>query len=184
MHALLIQKKPAFDASLDHLQKELGQLRTGRATPALVENIGVAAYGATMEIRGLASISTSDAKTIVIDPWDKSLLKNIEKGIRDADVGLSPVVDSDVIRIMMPQMTEDNRKAMVKKMKEFLEDARIALRQVREEVRQEVIKLENEKAMSEDEKFKLFDETDKLTKEYTNRVEEVGDTKEKEIMTV
>ena len=184
MHAMLIDKKPAFEGVLEHLQKELGQLRTGRATPALVENISVAAYGATMEIKGLSSISTSDAKTIVIDPWDKSLLKNIEKGIRDADVGLSPVVDSDVIRIMMPQMTEDNRKAMVKKMKEYLEDARIALRQVREETRQEILKREKDDSMSEDEKFKLFDETDKLTKEYTDQVEEIGDNKEEEIMTV
>jgi ribosome recycling factor len=137
-----------------------------------------------MEIKGLASISTSDAKTLVIDPWDKSLLKNIEKGIRDAGVGLSPVVDSDVIRIMMPQMTEENRKAMVKKMKEYLEDTRIALRQVREETRQETLKREKDDAMSEDEKFKLFDEIDKFTKEYTDRVEEIGDHKEKEIMTV
>lgn len=184
MHSLLIQKKPSFNGALEHLQKELGQLRTGRATPALVENISVSAYGATMEIKGLASISTSDAKTIVIDPWDKSLLKNIEKGIRDADVGLSPVVDSEVIRIMMPQMTEENRKAMVKKMKAYLEDARIALRQVREEIRQEVIKLEDDKAMSEDEKFKLFDEVDKITREYVDKVEEVGENKENEIMTV
>ncbi len=184
MHALLIQKKPSFDSALEHLQKELGQLRTGRATPALVENISVSAYDAFMEIKGLASISTADAKTIVIDPWDKSLLKNIEKGIRDAGVGLSPVVDSDVIRIMMPQMTEDNRKAMVKKMKEFLEETRVSLRQVREEIRGEVVAMEKDKAISEDEKFKLFDEVDKLTKEYVDRVEETGDNKEKEIMTV
>ncbi|MFA4845277.1 MAG: ribosome recycling factor [Patescibacteria group bacterium] len=184
MHAMLIDKKPAFDGALGHLQKELGQLRTGRATPALVENISVVAYDATMEIKGLASISIADAKTIVIDPWDKSLLKNIEKGIRDADIGLSPVVDSDVIRIMMPQMTEENRKAMVKKMKEYLEDARIALRQVREETRQEILKREKDDAMSEDEKFKLFDEIDKLTKEYVDSVEEMGWKKENEIMTI
>ncbi|MBI5794284.1 ribosome recycling factor [Candidatus Uhrbacteria bacterium] len=184
MHAILVEKKPAFEAALLHLQKELGQLRTGRATPALVENISVSAYDATMEIKGLASISTADAKTIVIDPWDKSLLKNIEKGIRDAGVGLSPVVDSTVIRILMPQMTEDNRKAMVKKMKEFLEETRVSLRQVREEIRGEVVDMEKNKAVSEDEKFKLFDEVDKMTKEYIDKVEETGDTKEKEIMTV
>ncbi|MBI4437409.1 ribosome recycling factor [Candidatus Uhrbacteria bacterium] len=184
MHAILIEKKPAFESSLEHLQKELGQLRTGRATPALVENIPVSAYDSMMEIKGLASISTPDAKTIVIDPWDKSLMKNIEKGIRDAGVGLSPVVDSDVIRIMMPQMTEENRKTMVKKMREYLEDTRVSLRQVREETRGEVVQMEKEKAVSEDEKFKLFDEIDKMTKEYTDRVQDVGDKKENEIMTV
>ena len=117
MHALLHQQKPAFESAIDHLQKELGGLRTGRATPALVEDISVSAYDAMMEIKGLASIQTQDAKTLVIDPWDKNLLRNIEKGIRDAGVGLSPVVDGTVIRIVMPAMTEENRKAMVKKMK-------------------------------------------------------------------
>jgi len=184
MHALLSQKKPVFESVIDHLQKELGGLRTGRATPALVEDISVSAYDSMMEIKGLASIQAQDAKTLVIDPWDKSLLKNIEKAIRDAGVGLSPVVDSTVIRIMMPAMTEENRRTMVKKMKEYLEDARIALRQVREEARDAAGKMEKEKQISEDEKFKLLDEIDKMTKEFTDHVEAIGEKKEEEIMTV
>lgn len=184
MHIVLNQKKPAFDATIEHLHKELGALRTGRATPALVEDISVNAYDATMEIKGLASIQTQDSKTLVIDPWDKGLIKNIEKGIRDAGVGLSPVVDGTVIRIMMPPMTEDNRKSMVKKMKEYLEDARIRNRQVREEAREQVLKMEKEKEISEDDKFKLFDEIDKMTKEYNDSVESIGKNKEEEIMTI
>lgn len=184
MHSLLNQKKPVFESVIDHLQKELGGLRTGRATPALVEDIAVSAYDAMMEIKGLASIQTQDAKTLVIDPWDKSLLKNIEKGIRDAGVGLSPVVDGTVIRIAMPLMTEENRRAMVKKMKEHLEDARIALRQVREDARDAATKMEKEKHVSEDEKFKLLDEIDKMTKEFNGRIDAVGEKKEEEIMTV
>src|SRR3990167_9800798 len=175
MHAILSQKKPAFEAALDYLHKEFNQLRTGRATPALVEDISVSAYDAMMEIKGLASIQTQDAKTLVIDPWDKNLLRNIEKGIRDAGVGLSPVVDGTVIRIVMPAMTEENRKAMVKKMKESLEDARIALRQVREEAREQAAKMEKEKQISEDEKFKLIDEIDKMTKEFNERIDEIGE---------
>ena len=184
MHALLSQKKPAFESAIDHLQKELGGLRTGRATPALVEDIAVSAYDAMMEIKGLASIQVQDSKTLIIDPWDKGLLRNIEKGIRDAGVGLSPVVDGTVIRIVMPSMTEDSRKVMVKKMKEYLEDARIALRQVREETRDQATKMEKEKEISEDEKFKLVDEIDKMTKEFNARVDEIGEKKEEEIMTV
>lgn len=184
MHAVLNQKKPAFEAAIEHFQKELGALRTGRATPALVEDIPVSAYDATMEIKGLASIQAQDAKTLVIDPWDKGLLKNIEKGIRDAGVGLSPVVDGTAIRIVMPPMTEDNRKNMVKKMREFFEDARIRVRQVREDAREQVVKMEKEKEISEDEKFKLFDEIDKMTKEYNDQIEEIGKRKEIEIMTV
>ncbi|NQV89787.1 ribosome recycling factor [Candidatus Uhrbacteria bacterium] len=184
MHTVLSQKKPLFDAAIDHLHKEFGALRTGRATPALVEDIPVNAYDAIMEIKGLASIQTQDAKTLVIDPWDKGLIRNIEKAIRDAGVGLSPVVDGTVIRIMMPPMTEDNRKAMVKKMKEFLEDARIRCRQVREEARELSLKMEKDKEISEDEKFKLFDEIDKMTKEYTDLIEQAGNNKEDEIMTI
>ncbi|MEK7619760.1 MAG: ribosome recycling factor [Patescibacteria group bacterium] len=184
MHALLSQKKPVFESVIDHLQKELAGLRTGRATPALVEDISVSAYDAMMEIKGLASIQVQDAKTLIIDPWDKSLLRNVEKGIRDAGVGLSPVVDGTVIRIVMPSMTEDNRKAMVKKMKEYLEDTRIALRQVREEARDDATKMEKDKQISEDEKFKLLDEIDKMTKEFNDQIDGIGEKKEEEIMTV
>ncbi len=184
MHPLLSQQRPAFESAIAHLQKELGGLRTGRATPALVEDISVSAYDAMMEIKGLASIQVQDAKTLVIDPWDKSLLRNIEKGIRDAGVGLSPVVDGTVIRIVMPSMTQESRKSMVKKMKEFLEDARIALRQVREDARDQAANMEKEKQISEDEKFKLIDEIDKMTKEFNERIDEIGKKKEDEIMTV
>jgi ribosome recycling factor len=184
MHPVLTQKKPAFNAAIEYLQKELTRLRTGRATPTLVEDIPVSAYDSVMEIKGLASILVQDSKTLVIDPWDKALLKNIEKGIRDASIGVSPVVDGEVIRIMMPPMTEDNRKQMVKRIKVHVEDARIRVRQVREESRDEINRQEKEKEISEDEKFKLYDEIDKMTKQFTDEIEVVGKTKEVEIMTV
>lgn len=184
MHSILIQKKTEFDSVIEHLLKELSQLRTGRATPALVENITVSAYDSIMEVKSVASIQSQDAKTLIIEPWDKNLLRNIEKGIRDANTGLSPVVDGSVIRINMPFMTEENRKQMAKKMKEYLEETKIALRQIREELRGAIGEMEKGKTLSEDEKFKLFDEIDKLTKEYVDRVEEIGKKKEEEIMTV
>lgn len=184
MHAYLNSKKPEFQITIEHLQKELGSLRTGRATPALVEDIKVSAYGSTMEIRGLASLNVPDSKTVVIDPWDKSLIQNIEKGIRDAGIGLSPVVDGHVLRIMVPQMTEENRKQIVKIMKEKLEEARIRLRGIREEIREEIMKKEKEKEFSEDEKFKLFDELERLTKDYNEQITQMGENKEEEIMSV
>ena len=138
MHPILVSKKPEYQAAIDRMQKEFGQLRTGRATPALVEDVPVSAYDQIMEVKGLASISVQDAKTLVIDPWDKGLTQNIEKGIRDAGLGISPVVDGEVIRIMMPPMTQENRVAMVKKMKDMGEDARIRVRSVRENARDEV----------------------------------------------
>lgn len=184
MHPVLTQKKPNYEAAIEQLQKELVQLRTGRAHPSIVEDVPVSAYDSVMEIKGLAGISVQDTKTLLIDPWDKGLIQNIEKGIRDSGLGLSPVVDGEVIRIILPPMTEENRKQMVKKMKEFLEEARIRVRQVREDIRDKVNKLEKEKEISEDEKFKLFDETDKMTKEYTTQIDEIGKSKEEEIMTV
>jgi ribosome recycling factor len=184
MHTFLTTKKPDFQATLDHFQKELSALRTGRATPALVEDIPVSAYDSTMEIKGLASITISDARTLVVEPWDKSLIQNIEKGIRDVGVGLSPVVDGQVIRIIIPQMTQENRKQIVKVMKEKLEDTRIALRSVREDLREAIIKKEKEKEFSEDEKFKIFDELDALTKEFTDLVSQMAQRKEEEIMTI
>lgn len=184
MHPILTQKKPSYAAAIDQLHKELSQLRTGRATPALVEDVPVSAYDSTMEVKGLASISALDAKTLIIDPWDKGLIQNIEKGIRDANLGISPVVDGEVIRIIMPPMTEENRKQMVKRMKEMVEDARIRIRGVREELRDEVNKQEKAKDISEDEKFKLFDEIDKMTKEYNDEIGSIAKAKEEEIMKV
>lgn len=184
MHTFLVSKKSDFQATVDHLQKEFSSLRTGRATPALVEDITVSAYGSNIEIRGLASINIPDARTLVIDPWDKGLIQNIEKGIRDAGIGLNPVVDGQVLRIMIPQMTEETRKQVVKIMREKLENARIRLRGVREEVREEIIKKEKDKEFSEDEKFKLFDELDNLTREFNEKIAEIGERKEKEVMEI
>ncbi len=184
MHAYLTTKKSAFQSAIDQLKKEFGALRTGRATPALVEDVPVSAYGSTMEIKGLASINTPDSRSIVIDPWDKALIPNIEKGIRDAGIGLNPVVDGQIIRVMIPQMTEESRKQIVKLIKEKMEDARIRLRGVREEIREEILEKEKAKEFTEDEKFKLFDELDKLTKEFTDLVGDMGQQKEDEIMTI
>jgi ribosome recycling factor len=184
MHELLIGKKPAYEASLDHLQKELSSLRTGRATPALVEDIPVSAYDSTMEVKGLASISVLDSKTLLIDAWDKALMPAIEKGIRDANVGLSPIPDGDKIRIVMPMMTEDNRKQMVKTMKEKVEESRISIRSVREGLREDIMEKEKQKELSEDEKFKMLDELDNLTSEYNEKISDIGSNKEQEIMTV
>ncbi len=184
MHPFVTQTKPQLDAVIDHLLKELGGLRTGRATPALVEDLKVNAYDSFMELKGVASIAVPDSKTLVIQPWDKSLVQAIEKAIRDSGIGVSPTVDGDVVRISLPMMTEENRKQLVKVVKEKLEEGRVALRRVREEARAEALKMEKDKKVGEDEKFKMLDELDKMTKEYTQKVEDIGTKKEQEIMTV
>lgn len=184
MHPFVSQKQGAFQAVIGHLQKGLSSLRTGRANPAMLENVVVMAYDTTMDLKGVASITVADAKTLVIEPWDKTLLQAIEKGIRDADIGVSPAVDGERVRLNLPPMTEENRKALVKNMKERLEEARVSLRQVREGAREEVMRLSKEESLSEDEKFKIIDEIDKATKDFVAEADALGERKEQEIMTV
>ena len=184
MHQIVSQKKPAFDAAMDRLAKDLSSLRTGRANPALIDSVKVVAYDSMMDLNAVASISVQDAKTLLIKPWDKGLLQAIEKGVRDANLGVSPAVDGEVVRIALPSMTEENRKNLVKLMREKLEEMRVVLRKMREEVREAIIKLEKEKKIGEDEKFKILEEVDKMTKDYTQMVEDIGKRKEAEIMTV
>ncbi|MEK9130767.1 MAG: ribosome recycling factor [Patescibacteria group bacterium] len=177
-------KKPEFDATIDHLRQELSALRTGRANAAILDSVKVEAYGAMMDLKGVGSISVPDAKTIVIDPWDKGLLHAIEQAIQKSDVGINPVNDGKIIRLTMPQMTEESRKQLVKIMKEKVEEARVAMRQVREKVREEILKQEKEKMIAEDERFKLQDDLDKFVKEMGSEIDAVVDKKTAEIMTV
>lgn len=184
MHQHISTKKPQFQAAVDHLSGELATLRTGRATPAVVESIKVPAYDSMMELKGVAAIRSLDAKTLVVEPWDKSVTQAIEKAIRDAQIGVNPAVDGNTIRLSFPPMTEENRKNLVKHMKGIIEETRVRIRGVRESVRDEVSKMEKNKDISEDEKFNMFDDLDKMTKEFTTQVDEMGKAKEQEIMTV
>lgn len=177
-------KKPEFDKVIDHLRQDLSSLRTGRANAAILDNVKVEAYGSMMELKGVGSISVPDAKTLVIDPWDKSLLHAIEQGIQKSDVGINPVNDGKIIRLSMPQMTEETRKQLVKVMKEKAEDARVAIRQVREGVRTEIAGQEKEKIIAEDERYMLQDDLEKFVKEMGAEVDAIVAKKEAEIMTV
>lgn len=180
----LEEYKEAFEKVLEHLKGELASLRTGRATPALVEDLNVDAYESKMQLKGVASISVIDARTIAIEPWDKTLIKNIEKAIRDANIGLNPVVDGVVIRLSMPQLTEENRRELIKVVNKKLEEARAAIRRAREDIKSEILKAEENKEITEDERFKLQDSLDEMTREYNDRIKEMGEEKEKEIMNV
>lgn len=184
MHPFVVSKQPAFKAVIEHLLHELSSLRTGRANPAIVEDIKVMAYESVMDLKGVASITAQDTKTLVVQPWDKSLLQAIEKAIRDADIGINPAVDGGIVRLNFPMMTEENRKKLVKTMKEWCEESRVALRQVREASREEVMKMEKAGDIGEDEKFKMLDELDEYTKELTRNIDQIAEDKEKEIMTI
>lgn len=172
--------KPQFEKAIEHLKLELAGLRTGRATPALVENIQVEAYGATQPIKALASISTPDARTVQIEPWDGGVVKPMETAIQKAELGINPNVDGKVIRLVMPMMTDESRQQIVKLLKERLEEAKIAIRQVREDVKKKIEKAE----LPEDDQRGQLKKLDERTKELTDQIEEMGKNKEEEITTI
>lgn len=176
--------KQEFEETMEHLRQELSSLRTGRANPQLVESIQVEAYDTRQPLANLASISTPDAQTIQIEPWDKSVIQNVEKAIREADLGFNPVSAGTVIRIPLPPLTEEGRKNMVKLLKEKLEEARIGIRRVRDEVRSAITQAEKESEISEDEKYRAHEELDKLAASYNDKIKALGDEKEEEIMRV
>lgn len=178
------QAKPDFQSVLDHLEKELRNIRSGRANAAIVEDLKVEAYGSTMELKGMASISVPDAKTIQIEPWDRNVVKDIEKSLIAANIGMSPNVQGTVIRLVMPPMNEENRRDTVKAVHQKGEQARIGMRGVRESVRDAVLKSEKEKTISEDERFRLLEDLDKLTAQFNGKVDEAAKEKEEEVMTI
>ncbi len=178
--SIIDDAKPQFQKVIEHCVTELGAIRTGRASAAILEPVQVEAYGALQPIKALATITTPDSKTILIEPWDASVVKAIETAIQKSDVGMNPVVDGKSLRLNMPMMTEETRLKMVKLAKEKLEDARVSIRKVREEARKGLGKVEG----GEDVKRQLEESLEKIVKEYTAKIQELGDKKEKEITTI
>ncbi len=180
----LVEHKPQFEKVIEHLKKELSSLRTGRANPAILDTVRVEAYGSSMDMKSVGSISVPDAQTLVIEPWDTSIVKDIEKGIIAANIGVMPIVDGVRIRISLPKLTEENRKELVKIAGRKVEEAKVGLRNVREEIRTGVIEGERAGTMSEDERFRAQDDLEKMVKGYVEQVETLAKEKEKEIMTI
>ena len=184
MASHLDQHQSEFQSVIDHYQKELVGLRTGRASIALVDEIPVPVYGQTMELKACASLTTPDAKTIQIEPWDKSVVKDIEKALVDANLGMQPNTAGTVIRLILPPMTEETRKNMVKMVNQKAEVARISIRNVREKIKTLVTDDEKNKVISEDEKRRQLERLDKVVAEWNAKIETVTTEKEKEIMTI
>lgn len=179
--SFLSDAKPQFEATILHLSKELGAIRTGRATPALVENLNVEMYGAVQPLKALASISTPDAKTVQIDPWDNAGAKAIESAILKSDIGINPNVNGKTIRLIMPMMTDETRQRMVKTLKEKLEEAKIQIRRIREEVKK---KIEKDEGASEDGKKADKEDLEDVVRSFVSQVEEIGSKKEAEVTTI
>lgn len=184
MNSYLDNAKPKFKQAIDFFEREASTLRTGRANPSMLDGIQVEAYGSTMPLNGVGNISVSDGRSLVIAPWDKSVLKEIEKAIVAADLGVGVVNEGDKIRLTVPQLTEENRKELVKKLNVKMEDARIVIRQIRDEVKQSIEAAFDEKDMAEDDKFRFMKELDEAVNAQNEELKNLRDHKEKEIMTV
>jgi ribosome recycling factor len=176
--------KPEFEKAIEHYLHELSSVRTGRANPALLNTVTVESYGAKMSLDQVASVTVSDAKTLVISPWDKSQLQAIEKGIQLANLGFNPSNDGIVIRIILPALSEERRKEMVKMVGQIAEKGKIAIRNVRESVIKEMKKAESDGKISKDDlthgQKKLQESVDK----YNEEIKKHAESKEKEVMTV
>ena len=180
----LDQHQAEFQAVIDHFQKEMNTLRTGRASAALVEGIRVESYGQMMDLKGVASVTVPDAKTIQIEPWDKSIVKEIEKALVDANLGMQPNVAGSTIRLVMPPMTEENRKQLVKVLHQKAEAARVSIRNVREKVKSLVTADEKAKSISEDDKRRELERLDKVVGEWNSKIEKLSEEKEHDILTI
>ncbi len=176
----MIEFKRKLEKSIERLKTEIAGLRTGRASPALVEDVEVEYYGTKTPLKALASISSPDPRQIVIQPWDKAALQPIEHAIQKSSLGLNPVTDQNTIRLSIPPLTEESRKELVKMLKRFVEDARI---QVRKE-RDEVLKKAKAEGASEDEMFRRKNEIQKIVDEANKKIEDLASAKENEIMMV
>lgn len=167
--------------TVEAVSREFATVRTGRASPALVDGIKVEYYGTPTPLKSLASISTPDPKLIVIQPWDATIVGEVEKAILKSELGITPINDGKLIRIQIPDLSKERRVELVKLVKRMAEDGRISLRTARHAAVEHVRKLEKDKLIPEDERFKGQDEVQKITDRYIAKIDEALAAKEKEI---
>ncbi|OGZ96628.1 MAG: ribosome recycling factor [Candidatus Sungbacteria bacterium RIFCSPHIGHO2_01_FULL_50_25] len=180
-----IQKlKQSFEHVIESFKFEIASLRTGRATPALVEDIEVECYGSSQPLKAVASIASPGPKELVIQPWDKSVLPAIEKAIQASNLGINPIADKDTVRLALPQLTEERRRELAKFLGKHTEEARIRIRRDREDALRDVDRKEKAKEISEDERFRQKSEIQKAVDDVNKKIEEIAAAKEKEIMAV
>lgn len=176
--------KEKFDSAIDHLKVELGQIRTGRANPSLVENIKINVYDTYMPIVELATVSVTDPRSLVISPWDKTIVEKIAKGITEAGTGLSAAVDGENIRINIPPLTQERREEFTKIASQKAEAAKVSLRQMRHDFLERIRKSKDDGEISVDDEKRLQEKLDETVGIYNNKADELRDTKSEELMTV
>ncbi len=173
-----------MDKTLVHLAEEFDAVRAGRANPKVLDRISVEYYGQETQLNGVATISSPDARSLVIQPWDTSLLKEIQKAIQLSDLGITPQNDGKVIRLVFPQLTEERRKELTKQVKKYAEDAKVAMRNIRRDGMDYVKKLKKNSEITEDDQKKAEKDLQDLLDKYIKKVDEVLAAKEKELMAI
>jgi ribosome recycling factor len=180
----LAQARARMEKAVEDFRKELGSIRTGRASAALLDQIRVDYHGTPMPVNQLGTVHVPDPMTIVVQPWDPGAVPLIDKAIRTSDLGLNPANDGKVVRIPIPPLTEDRRKDLVKHLHKVLENHRTAARNIRRDQKEAIERLEKEKKISEDDKKRSLEELEKLTHSETKKMEDLSAAKEKEVMEI
>jgi ribosome recycling factor len=171
-----------MDKSIEVLQKDFSKVRTGRASVTLLDGVRVDYYGTPTPLNQLATLAVPEARQITIQPWDQSVLKEIEKAIQKADLGFTPNNDGKILRVNIPPLTEDRRKDLAKQVRKMAESAKVAIRNQRRDINDELKTIKNDKKITEDAFFKAQDEVQKVTDEYIKKCDDLAGQKEKEIL--
>jgi ribosome recycling factor len=180
----LAQARTHMEKAVEALRREFGSVRTGKASPGLLDTVRVDAYGSKMPMNQVASVSAPEPRLLVVQPWDKGLLGEVEKAIRNSDLGLNPSNDGNLIRVPVPPLTEERRKEMVRVLHKLAEEARVAIRHARQEANKVIRQQQQDHDLSEDEAHRQMQEVQKLTDEFVARVDETLKHKEHEVMEV
>jgi ribosome recycling factor len=173
-----------MDRSIEALRREFNSVRTGKASPALLDTVRVDAYGSKMPLNQVASVSTPEPRMLIVQPWDKGLLNGIEKAIRNSELGLNPANDGNILRVPIPALNEERRREMVKLLHRIGEDGRIAVRHARQEANKEIKRMQAEHEISEDDARREMDRIQKLTDEHIAKIDVLLKAKEEEVMEV
>jgi ribosome recycling factor len=181
---VLVAANTKMGKTIEALRKELASIRTGRATPALVDDIKVDYYGTPTPLKQIATVSAPEARLLLIQPWDSSTVSSIKKAILQSELGLNPTSDRDMIRLVIPQLSEERRKELVRAVHKRAEDGRVALRNIRRDAMEELKKLEREKEISQDEQKRAQEHLQELTDSFIATVGKVAEDKEAELLEI
>lgn len=180
----LQKARQRMEGAIEALRREFAGVRTGKASPALLDSVKVEAYGSAMPLNQVGTVSAPEARMLIVQPWDKGLIKAIEKALRESDLGINPSNDGQVIRIPIPALTEERRKEYVKMLHKLTEEARVAVRNVRRDANDEIKHRQKDEGLSEDDIRREQGEVQKLTDQFIAKIEELMKHKEAEIMEV